>query len=87
MNEDELSALKKLALQGGQYAEDWYHGVTLISDSYFEQYSRELAEELYGREVKNSEWPFNCIDWGEATERLQSDYTAIDFDGEKYWVR
>ena len=84
---EELRALEALQAQAEGYARDWCYGEVLIRDSYFEDYARELAEDLHGDAVRRTEWPFSCIDWGEAANALKHDYTAIDFDGVTYWVR
>lgn len=83
---DELAALKALAEEAEGCAEDWLHGVTLIRDTYFEDYARELAEEI-GALKDDAAWPCTCIDWERAAHELQMDYTAVEFDGVTYWVR
>src|SRR3990167_2818104 len=40
-------------------------GLTLIRDSYFQEYAQELAEDI-GAVKHNMTWPMNCIDWEEA---------------------
>lgn len=85
----ELEALEALQEEAEGYSNgDWPHGATLIRDSYFTEYAEQLAEDL-GRTNGNqsSRWPFNCIDWERAASELQSDYTAVEFDGVTYWVR
>lgn len=82
----ELAALESLAEQSAGYAPDWGYGETLIRDSYFEDYARELADDL-GYIDTDSAWPSNCIDWKAAARELQVDYTAVDFDGVTYWIR
>jgi hypothetical protein len=86
-NGAELAALKSLADEAEGYAPDWHHGETLIRDSYFKDYARDLAEDLHGREALSGAWPFGCIDWEEAAQELQQDYTSVLFDGVTYWVR
>jgi hypothetical protein len=83
----ELRALKALATEAEGYAADWHHGETLIRDSYFEEYARDLAEDIHGREALSGAWPFGCIDWQEAAEQLQQDYTSVDFGGVTFWIR
>jgi hypothetical protein len=68
-----------------QWRGDWYP-ITLIRDSYFENYAVELADDL-GVNPPGVSWPFTCIDWEKAARELQVDYTAVDFDGVTYWVR
>ena len=81
---DTLDALIALASQGEDNSEDWQYGATLIRDSYFLEYTQELAEECY---TLLDTWPFRCIDWHEAAAELQTDYSSVEFDGVTYWVR
>ena len=82
----ELKALCDLQEEAEGYSEDWRYGATLIRDSYFEDYARELAEDISAIPSDNK-WPCTCIDWKEAAEELQQDYTSVEFDGVTYWVR
>ena len=83
---DELAILKALAEECEGYAPDWAYGEALIRDSYFQDYAQELAEECC--EMSNADqWPYTCIDWEQAAEELQMDYTCVDFDGVEYWIR
>lgn len=89
-NGAELAALNMLAAQAESYTEDWRHGAQLIRESYFETHARELASECGpSREVAAvlENWPYRCIDWKQAAEELQMDYTSVDFDGVTYYVR
>lgn len=81
----ELAALENLAEQA-EGASDWQYGETLIRDTYFEDYARELADDI-GAIDSNATWPTNCIDWEEAADQLQQDYSSVDFDGITYWIR
>lgn len=83
---NELNALlAELAGNGGdhQWQGVWYP-VTLIRDSYFEDYARQLAEEIG---AIPDEWPANCIDWEWAARELQTDYTSVEYDGITFWYR
>lgn len=88
---DELDALKALldSLEdnGGdhQWRGAWFP-VTLIRDSYFEDYAEELAEDI-GAINREASWPNNCIDWERAARELQQDYSSVEFDGVTYWYR
>ena len=86
--EDEREELRVLlALQDeASGSPDWQHGETLISDSYFETYAQELAEDI-GAINRDSRWPNDCIDWEKAAEALQQDYMSVEFDGVTYWIR
>ena len=81
----ELTALKKLTKQGEDFSE-WKYGITLIRDSYFEEYAQELAIDI-GAIQPNLSWPYTCIDWKLAARDLQYDYSALEFDGVTYWAR
>jgi antirestriction protein len=83
-NAEELAALKKFADQAEGYCDDWHRGATLIRDSYFEEYARQFADDIGAIDAK---WPTNCIDWEAAAKDLQSDYSAVEFDGVTYWMR
>lgn len=83
---EELEALTKLDEQG-ESVEDWAFGVTLIRDSYFTEYAKELADDIGAIEGADMRWPNYCIDWEWAAKELQMDYTSVDFDGVTYWVR
>lgn len=94
LGDDEISEaitirdlLGELNGMGGdeQWRGDWYP-VTLIKDSYFEEYAQELAKDV-GAVNKDAAWPNNCIDWEAAAEMLQQDYSTVDIDGETYWTR
>ena len=68
-----------------QWRGDWYP-TGLIRDSYFEDYARELAEDI-GAINRDATWPNNCIDWEYAAEQLQIDYTTTEIEGTDYWYR
>jgi len=81
----ELKALKALA-EEAEGCSDWEHGETLIRDSYFEDYARELAEDI-GAISGDEQWPLSYIDWTAAADALKSDYTSVEYDGVTYWIR
>jgi hypothetical protein len=68
-----------------QWRGNWYP-VTMIRDSYFQEYAEEMADDI-GAIDRNATWPCNCIDWERAAEELQIDYSSVEFDGETYWYR
>lgn len=67
---------------------DWSYGVALIREDTFEDYARELAEDIgaIGSDVSNN-WPLSCIDWEQAARELAMDYTSVEFLGYTYYVR
>ena len=81
---DELAALESLADEAGDGA-DWTHGETLIRDSYFTDYARELLEDC---DALPANLPgYIVIDWDATAANIQVDYTPITFDGIPYWIR
>ena len=85
-NGDELKSLKTIEGEFSGYGGDWKYGETLIEDGHFEDYARELAEEVCDMR-KASSWPFSCIDWEEAADELKHDYMSVDVDEYTYWMR
>jgi hypothetical protein len=84
---DELDTLERLVDEYGDSFEDrWSDGVTLISDSYFEDYAEQVADDI-GAIDRNAGWPLMYIDWTAAAEALQQDYTSITIEGTEYWGR
>lgn len=65
---------------------EWSHGLTLIHDSYFQDYAIEFAEDI-GVIDRDASWPNNYIDWERAADALQSDYSCVEVDGETYWYK
>lgn len=79
---DALYALQEEA----EGSPDWQYGETLIRDDYFEDYARELAEDI-GAVNPDAAWPLSFIDWEAAADALRSDYFSVTFEGETYWIR
>jgi antirestriction protein len=94
LDEDELEELESLKALIEDIRSDWGNealvdGVTLIRDGYFTQYAQQYAEDTGAitDDPQYNRWPLMYIDWDAAARDLQMDYSAIDFDGETYWVR
>jgi antirestriction protein len=83
---DELKALLAFQEEAAGYCQDWNYGETLIRDTCFEDYARQLAEDV-GAIPDNLRWPCTCIDWERAARELRMDYTSAEFDGATYWFR
>lgn len=79
--------LSELAGYGGdaEFDGDLYP-VQLIADSYFQEYTQNLAEEC-GMVDTSARWPMNCIDWEQAARELQMDYSYIQIHDSSYWYR
>lgn len=61
-------------------------GCTLIREDCFEDYARELAEDI-GSISPDNDWPLTYIDWPRAAAALQMDYTTVELDGTTYYAR
>lgn len=81
---DDWKELKDLVEEAEGYG-DWKYGETMILDSYFEDYARELADDIGA--VKGEGWPNHCIDWKQAADELKMDYTSVSFGDYEYWIR
>ncbi len=85
---EEIAAfLEEVKGNGGdhKWRGDWYP-CGFIADSHFEDYARELADDI-GAIKQDAGWPNSCIDWEKAATELQQDYSSVEIDGETYWYR
>ena len=71
---------------GSPIAETAENEPTMIADRYFEQYARDLAEDL-GCIPNGYEWPASHIDWEAAADALKMDYSEITMAGQTFWLR
>ena len=67
-----------------QWRGDWYP-VTLVCDSYFTTYARELLEECGTIPRDLPSWVE--IDWEATARNVRVDYTPVEIDGVTYWYR
>lgn len=75
-------ALDEIAENAGDRPRD---GVQLICDSGFEDYARDLADDM-GVEIRD-EWPYRYIDWEAAADELRTDYNEIIIGSYAYLYR
>jgi hypothetical protein len=84
---DEIAELERLIeLRDDCGSSEWRHGLQLIREDHFEDYARELAQDI-GAIKEDMDWPCNCINWTEAASQLQQDYSTVTFDGTDYLYR
>ena len=79
----ELTAIKALAEQGEDYAPDWKYGAQLIHEDYFEEAMDEMLEDCGDIPRDLPGWMTITYDY----DALKQDYTAIDFNGQTYYIR
>lgn len=77
---DELETLKN-------EISDFKHGETMIPENDFEDYARQVAEDIGAMEGVGDKWPCTCIDWEQAAKELAMDYTTVEYQGDTYLVR
>lgn len=82
----ELKNLESLRDDLEGYCPDWRHGVTLIRESYFVEYSKNYIIEIYGLNTIPDILKDN-INWDGVAEDLQQDFTSGEFDDVTYWAR
>lgn len=83
---EQYLALKALAEDAEESVSDWRYGETMVRESYFRDYARQLAEDV-GAIDSNTRWPNNCIDWERAARELRADYRTLAFKGVTYLCR
>lgn len=82
-NKEELDKLKKIETDfGGLIPREF----TLIDESDFANYAREHAEDT-GAIDRHPEWPIDCIDWDQAANDLQSDFSEIEIESTTYYYQ
>lgn len=79
----ELDGLRAIAEEG---IPDWQYGATLIREDSFEDYARELAEDI-GAIDRDASWPLSYIDWTAAADALKMDYSTVEIDGDDWYYR
>ena len=84
-HQDFTALLGELAGNGGdvQWRGDWYP-VTLIRDSYFIDYARELLEDC--GDIPRNLPHYIAIDWKKTAINIRQDYWHISLDA-TYWYR
>ena len=84
--EDEKTELEELEALEGEISE-FMHGEAMIPEDDFEDYARELAEDIHRKAIRDASWPFTCINWSDAADELRQDYSEIEYQGSTYLVR
>ena len=84
--EQELEILKNLEDEFKGYC-DWRGGETLIRETCFVQYCKDLIDDIGDLPSKLPSYIENNIDWEGVAEDLKADYTSGDYDGVEYLVR
>jgi hypothetical protein len=83
----EYMALRDFVNEAEGYSPDFNYGATIISWDHFEEYARELVEEIGDLPKGLPAYIENNIDWEGVADDIKQDYTGIDFDGRTYYIR
>jgi antirestriction protein len=78
-----IAAIDELEADVG---DEWPYGAHFIREDQFEDYARELAEDI-GAVPAEYSWPISCIDWEQAARELATDYSCVSFLDHDYYVR
>lgn len=84
--EDERDALAEVCGVGRDYIPDWRYGETLIREDAFEDYARDMASDMYGREAVEGGLGV-YVDWERYASDVAMDYTIITIGSTDYRVR
>jgi chromosome segregation ATPase len=83
-NEEAQSELNELTNLRDSIGSEFPRGVTLIHESHFKEYAMQYADDV-GAIADSHSWPLTCIDWDQAAEELQQDFSSVDLNGESYY--
>lgn len=60
-------------------------GISMIADEYFEKYAQQLVDGM-GLADPLPRWLYNCIDWSQAAQRLQTKiYASVQIGCQTFW--
>lgn len=82
---DEYLALRAFCADGAVNVVDWYFGATLIADSYFTEYAKDMVSDI--GDLPNEIPSYLVIDWEETAHNLKGDYVKLTYNGVTYWSR
>lgn len=61
------------------------YGDFAISENYWREYANQQIDEALGDGAQN--WPFNCIDYEQARNALEADYSGVEFAGVTFYIQ
>lgn len=86
IDEDQVAILEAIDALEAEGIDEWEYGTSFIRADTFEEYAREVAEDI-GAISADAQWPIYCIDWEQAARDLAMDYWSVTFLGHDYYVR
>lgn len=82
---EELKTLRELTEEAEGYASDWKYGETLVRESYWVDYVREMLEDC--GDIPRDLPSYIAIDWEQTAENIKVDYATVEFGGVDYYIR
>ena len=86
----ELTDLTAFLHEAMQYNSDADEGETIIAESYFVDYIKELIDDCYAlpKELTSGEWPYRqiTINYEAAAEEARADYAELTFRGRNFYI-
>ena len=86
----ELTDLTAFLHEAMQYNSDADEGETIIAESHFVDYIKELIDDCYDlpAELTSGEWPYRhiTINYGAAAEEARADYAELTFRGRNFYI-
>jgi len=82
---EELDTLRSLAEEASYYVAGWESGETLIRETYFTEYCKEMLIDFGLIPVDIPD--YIKINWDQTAENLRVDYTEVDYAGVTYYIR
>lgn len=80
---EELSKLR--AFRDDVSSPEWSYGLTLIRESYWEEYCEELVKDI--GDLPNGIPNYIVIDWTATAQNLAQDYSTAELDGDTIYYR
>ena len=81
--QEELEELQNLESE----VSEWSYGATLIPEDDWEDYCRQLVEDIGDLPSNLPAYIENNIDWNGVAQDLKADYSEVTYQGETYLVR
>lgn len=87
----ELTDLTAFLHEAMQYNSDADEGETIIAESHFVDYIKELIDDCYAlpKELTSGEWPYRhiTINYEAAAEEAKADYAELTFRGRNFFIQ
>ena len=87
----ELTDLTAFLHEAMQYNSDADAGETIIAESHFVDYIKEIIDDCYAlpKELTSGEWPYRhiTIDYEAAAEEAKADYVELTFRGRNFYIQ